>query len=99
MNGWLLHGGGMALWEELYARYNLVPLVGGNTGVQMAGWFNKEINTLDDLKGVKMRIPGWGARSLMRQVARRSIYRLARFSRACRRVLLTRRNGWARSTT
>ena len=60
MNGWLLHGGGMALWEELYARYNLVPLVGGNTGVQMAGWFNKEINSLVDLKGIKMRIPGLG---------------------------------------
>ncbi|MGB1536165.1 MAG: TRAP transporter substrate-binding protein [Pseudomonadales bacterium] len=60
MNGWLLHGGGMALWEELYAQYNLVPVVGGNTGVQMAGWFNKEINTLADLQGVKMRIPGFG---------------------------------------
>ena len=60
MNGWLLHGGGMALWEELYARYNLVPMVGGNTGVQMAGWFNKEINSLADLKGIKMRIPGLG---------------------------------------
>jgi len=60
MNGWLHHGGGLALWEELYAKYNLVPMAGGNTGVQMAGWFNKEINSLDDLKGMKMRIPGLG---------------------------------------
>ncbi len=60
MNGWLHHGGGMPLWEELYARYNLVPMAGGNTGVQMAGWFNKEINSLADLKGMKMRIPGLG---------------------------------------
>ena len=47
-----------------YARYNLVPLVGGNTGVQMAGWFNKEINPLDDLKGVKMQNSRPGGRSL-----------------------------------
>jgi len=60
MNGWLHHGGGLALWEELYAKYNLVPMAGGNTGVQMAGWFNKEINSLDDIKGMKMRIPGLG---------------------------------------
>jgi TRAP-type mannitol/chloroaromatic compound transport system substrate-binding protein len=60
MNGWLLRGGGMALWEELYAPFDLVPLAGGNTGVQMAGWFNKEINSLADLQGLKMRIPGLG---------------------------------------
>ncbi|MBV1876416.1 MAG: TRAP transporter substrate-binding protein [Pseudomonadales bacterium] len=60
MNGWLHHGGGMELWQELYAKYDLVPIAGGNTGVQMAGWFNKEINGLEDLKGMKMRIPGLG---------------------------------------
>ena len=60
MNGWLFHGGGMELWRELYARYNLVPFAAGNTGVQMAGWFNKEINSLEDIKGMKMRIPGLG---------------------------------------
>lgn len=60
MNGWLLHGGGMELWRELYGRYNLYPIAAGNTGVQMAGWFNKEINSLEDIKGLKMRIPGLG---------------------------------------
>lgn len=58
MNGWLHYGGGMELWEEAYAPFNLIPLAGGNTGVQMAGWFKKEINSLEDLKGLKMRIPG-----------------------------------------
>tara|TARA_E500000331_G_scaffold347156_1_gene386969 strand:+ start:4133 stop:5224 length:1092 start_codon:yes stop_codon:yes gene_type:complete len=60
MNGWLLYGGGLDLWRELYARFNLVPIPGGNTGVQMAGWFNKEINSLEDIQGMKMRIPGLG---------------------------------------
>lgn len=60
MNGWLLHGGGLPLWRELYDKYNLVPFPGGNTGVQMAGWFNKEINSLEDMQGLKMRIPGLG---------------------------------------
>ncbi len=65
-NAWLHYGGGMELWRELYARFNLVPLAGGNTGVQMAGWFNKEIKTPDDLKGLKMRIPGLGGEVMTR---------------------------------
>ena len=66
MNGWLHYGGGLQLWRELYAPFDLLPLAAGNTGVQMAGWFNKEINNLDDLQGLKMRIPGLGGEVLKR---------------------------------
>ena len=66
MNAWLYHGGGMELWQETYAPFGLVPLASGNTGVQMAGWFNREINSLEDLKGLKMRIPGLGGEVLAR---------------------------------
>ncbi len=59
-NGWLHYGGGLELWREVYAPYNLIPFAGGNTGVQMGGWFNKEINSIEDIKGLKMRIPGLG---------------------------------------
>ncbi len=66
MNAWLYHGGGMKLWEELYADFNLIPMAAGNTGVQMGGWFNKQINGLQDLQGLKMRIPGLGGEVLKR---------------------------------
>ena len=66
MNAWLYHGGGMKLWQELYDQFGLVPSASGNTGVQMGGWFNKEINTVSDLKGLKMRIPGLGGEVLRR---------------------------------
>ncbi|MGI9227406.1 MAG: TRAP transporter substrate-binding protein [Gammaproteobacteria bacterium] len=66
MNSWLYHGGGMELWKEAYGQFGLIPAASGNTGVQMAGWFNKEINTLEDLEGLKMRIPGLGGEVLKR---------------------------------
>ena len=57
-NAWLFHGGGLELWREVYAPFNLIPFPAGSTGVQMAGWFNREINSVEDLRGLKMRIPG-----------------------------------------
>ena len=57
---WLKFGGGYELWREMYGKFNLYPLIGGTTGPQMGGWFKKEIHSLADLKGLKMRIPGLG---------------------------------------
>ena len=60
INSWMIYGEGLQLWRELYARYNLYPLLGGNTNIQMGGWFRKEIKSLADMQGLKMRIPGLG---------------------------------------
>ncbi|MCG8319344.1 MAG: TRAP transporter substrate-binding protein [Cytophagales bacterium] len=64
MNSWIIAGGGDKLWEALYDPFNLTPMICGNTGVQMGGWFNKEINNITDLRGLKMRIPGLGGKVL-----------------------------------
>ena len=64
MGAWIISGGGMKLWEELYRPFNLLPILCGNTGVQMAGWYKKEINSIEDLRGLKMRMPGLGAKVL-----------------------------------
>lgn len=66
INGWLRYGGGMELWRELYEPFNVIPFAMGNTGVQMGGWFNREINSMEDIKGLKMRIPGMGGEVLTR---------------------------------
>ncbi|MCB0124245.1 MAG: TRAP transporter substrate-binding protein [Caldilineaceae bacterium] len=60
-NAWLYEGGGLELLQEFYAdKFNVIQFPAGNTGVQMGGWFRKEINTVADLQGLKMRIPGLG---------------------------------------
>jgi len=62
MAAWFHGGDGLKLWEETYAPFGVIPRPGGSTGVQMGGWFNKKINTIDDFKGLKMRIPGLGGK-------------------------------------
>jgi TRAP-type mannitol/chloroaromatic compound transport system substrate-binding protein len=66
MNAWLYFGGGMDLWREVYEPFGVLPMAAGNSGVQMGGWFNREINSLADLQGLKMRIPGLGGEVLQR---------------------------------
>ena len=66
INGWLRYGGGQSLWDELYAPFNLRAFPIGNTGVQMGGWFNREINSLADFSGLVMRMPGLGGEVLRR---------------------------------
>lgn len=60
MNAWMRFGGGQELWDKLGAEFGVKGLMCGNTGVQMGGWFRKEIESPEDFKGLKMRIPGLG---------------------------------------
>jgi TRAP-type mannitol/chloroaromatic compound transport system substrate-binding protein len=59
-NGWMYYGGGIQMMNDFYAGHNLIGFPAGNTGAQMGGWFRKEINSVDDLKGLKFRIGGFG---------------------------------------
>ncbi|MBF0323637.1 TRAP transporter substrate-binding protein [Magnetospirillum moscoviense] len=61
-NAWLYHGGGMELMRAFFKNYNIVNFPGGNTGTQMGGWFRKEIKTVEDMKGLKMRIGGYAGK-------------------------------------
>ncbi|PID50651.1 MAG: ABC transporter substrate-binding protein [Proteobacteria bacterium] len=60
LNAWIRFGGGQALWDKLAAEYGVKGLMCGNTGVQMGGWFRKEVESADDFKGLKIRVPGLG---------------------------------------
>ncbi len=64
--GWFYYGGGMELYHKAYEPHGLVPFPAGNSGTQMGGWFNKEIRSITDLQGLKMRIPGIGGEALGR---------------------------------
>ena len=66
MTAWMYEGNGMKLMREFYAKYNIVNFPGGNTGAQMGGWYRKEIKSLADIKGLKMRIGGFGGKVLER---------------------------------
>ncbi|MBM5810834.1 MAG: TRAP transporter substrate-binding protein [Gammaproteobacteria bacterium] len=66
MNAWLYHGGGLELWQEAYAPFGLLPLPCGSSGCQMGGWFRRELRSLADLQGLKMRMPGLGGEVLAR---------------------------------
>lgn len=65
-NAWLYHGGGLELMRELFADFNVLNLPCGNTGIQMGGWFRREIGSLSDLASIKMRIPGLGGEVMNR---------------------------------
>lgn len=64
INAWCLYGGGMEVWDKVQDQFGLKGLPAGNTGTQAGGWFNKEIESADDFKGLKMRIPGLGGQVL-----------------------------------
>ena len=66
MNAWIHHGGGQGLWDELAADFNIKPFMAGNTGARMGGWFNREINVVEDFKGLKIHMPGLGGEALAR---------------------------------
>ena len=74
-NAWIKFGGGQKLWDDLSGEFGLKALPCGGTGTQAGGWFNKEINSGEDLKGLKMRIPGLGGPFGVRKVHAASLYR------------------------
>ena len=57
---WIEHGGGQALWDELYGDFGVKPFMAGNTGMSMGGWFRREIQSVEDLRGLRFRMPGLG---------------------------------------
>ena len=65
-NAWFYHGGGLDAMQRLYSDFNVINFPAGNTGAQMGGWFKREVQSLSDLNGLKMRIPGLGGKVMSR---------------------------------
>jgi TRAP-type mannitol/chloroaromatic compound transport system substrate-binding protein len=99
INAWTNRGGGLELWREVYAPFNIYPIPAGNTGTQMFGWFNKEINSLDDIKGLKMRIPGIGGEVLKRAGGIPVTLPGGNYLLRCKQALLMQLNGLVHITT
>ena len=66
MNAWFYYGGGLELWQQVYAPFGLLPMPAGNAGMQMAGWYRKPVTSVADFKGLKIRISGLGGEVLRR---------------------------------
>jgi TRAP-type mannitol/chloroaromatic compound transport system substrate-binding protein len=66
MNAWVRFGGGQELWDELAGGFNVKPFMAGNTGLQMGGWFQRDINSVDDFQGLRIRMPGLGGEVMKR---------------------------------
>ncbi len=66
IGAWIRFGGGQELWDELSARFNVKPLMAGNTGPQMAGWYKRDINSIEDFQGLRIRMPGLGGEVMKR---------------------------------
>ncbi len=97
---WMYQGGGMALMREFFREYNTVQFPAGNTGVQMGGWFRKELKTVGDLNGLKFRIGGFAGQVLQKLgVVPQQTRRAGRSTRRWRRAPSTRPSGSGRTTT
>ena len=96
---WYMQGGGRELLNQFYKGYNVTSFLAGNTGCQMGGWFRKEINTVDDLKGLKMRIGGFAGRVMQRLASCRSSLPAATSTPRSKKARSTRRNGSVPMTT
>ncbi len=68
-HAWIYHGGGQALWDELYGELGIKPFMAGNTGMSMGGWYHRPIETVEEIKGLKIRMPGLGGEIFRRMGA------------------------------
>jgi TRAP-type mannitol/chloroaromatic compound transport system substrate-binding protein len=99
MTAWQYEGNGLKLMREFYAHYNIIHFPMGNTGAQMGGWYRKEIKSVADVKGMKMRIGGFGARCSSAWAACRRTSPAARSTRRWKRAPSTPPSGSVRTTT